>query len=93
MGTDAHKKWGLNTQKIKLEKAITFRLVTMRHWKPGIWPFSFLELLVSMEYCVYTWCLNEHRSCCRRNVLKDSVVTLIWVVDICSLRSCECELW
>ena len=36
----------------------------MRHWKPGLWPYSLLELLVSMEYCVCTWCLEEHRFCC-----------------------------
>ena len=26
---------------------MTFRLVTMRHWKPGAWPYSLFELLVS----------------------------------------------
>ena len=42
-------------------------MVTMRHWKPGLWPYSRLELQVSMEYCVCTWCLEAHRFCCRRN--------------------------
>ena len=30
-----------------------------------------LELLVSMEYCVFTWCLEKHHSSCRKDFLKD----------------------
>ena len=37
----------------------------MSHWKPGLWPYSLLELLGLMEYCVCTWCLEAHRFCCQ----------------------------
>ena len=43
----------------------------MRHWKPGLWLYSLLELQESMEYCVCMWYLEERRSCCRKNFLRD----------------------
>ena len=46
------QRWGLSTQRIQLEKAMTFR---------------FGNELGLMEYCVCTWCLEAHRFCCQRN--------------------------
>ena len=61
MGTDASTKCGFGQTEDQAEKAMTF---TFGNDETLILP---LELEVAMEYCVCTWYLEEHRSCCRKN--------------------------
>ena len=63
------RRWGMSTQTVQLKKARTFRL--MRHWKPGLWSYSLLESLGSMEYCVCTWYLGGAPLLLSKEFLRD----------------------
>ena len=59
-------------QKIKLEKAMTFSFGNDERLESRtIWPYSLLELLVSMEYCVNTWWPGRAPLLLSRAFLKD----------------------
>ena len=43
----------------------------MRHWKPGLWQYSLLELQESMEYCVCMWYLGGAPLLLSKEFLRD----------------------
>ena len=62
------RRWGLSTQKVQLEKAMTFRFGNDETLETRTMARLLVGIAgVSMEYCMCMWCLEEHRSCCRRN--------------------------
>ena len=93
MGTDAHKKWWLSTPKIKLEKAMSFRFGndetletrTMARLHAGI-----AGLNGVLRVCVVPGRAPRLLS---KELLKDLGCHIDLVVEICSLRNWECELW
>ena len=56
---------------VQLEKAMTFRVANDETRETRTLAILPLELLVFMEYCVCTWCLEAHLFCCRKNCLRD----------------------
>ena len=66
------RRWCLNTQRIQLAKAMTFRFGNDETLEPRTMNFfSLLELQESMEYCVCMWYHGERLSYCRKNFLRD----------------------
>ena len=61
------QRWGLSTQRIQLEKAVTFRFgidETLETRTLAILPVGIAGV---SGHCVCTWCLEAHRFCCQWN--------------------------
>ena len=86
------QRWDLSTQRIQLEKAMTFRFgndETLETRTLAILPVGIAGV---NEYCVCTWCQEAHRFCCQRNSPRDLGCHIDLDVVICPLRNWECEL-
>ena len=61
------RRWGLSTQRIQLEKAMTFRFGNDETLETRTLAILLVGMLGLLEYCVCTWCLEAHRFCCQTN--------------------------